>query len=165
MFQCFLKFIVSEWFLRIDRDTEIFPHFLGTSSRSLLLIEFTEVSSPFLSPPSLPGLFSLACSCLALAFLLIFPQPLLLLSICKNEMKSYIDCVVQSNLRTCRLAVILISLLSSATGSYWHIFCLWICLFWDISYKWNCAISCPGGQGSFNYHLVIKSHPWYSMCQ
>lgn len=108
MFQCFLKFIVSEWFLRIDRDTEIFPHFLGTSSRSLLLIEFTEVSSPFLSPPSLPGLFSLACSCLALAFLLIFPQPLLLLSICitslfllggKNEMKSYscdLNCIFLS---------------------------------------------------------------------
>lgn len=71
----------------------------------------------------------------------------------------------QSNLRTCRLAVIFIPLLSSATGSYWHIFCLWICLFWDISYKWNCAISCPGSQGSFNYHHVIKIYPWCSMCQ
>lgn len=73
--------------------------------------------------------------------------------------------VIHSLVSKCRLAVILISPRSSATGSYWHIFCLWICLFWDISYKWNCAISCPGGQGSFNYHHVIKTYPWCSMCQ
>lgn len=53
---------------------------------------------PLSFPSITPCLFSLACSCLALAFLLIPPQPLLLLSTCitslfllggKNEMKSY----------------------------------------------------------------------------
>lgn len=78
MFQCFLKFIVSEWFLRIDRDTEIFPHFLGTSSRSLLLIEFTEVSSPFLLflPPFPFSFLLLLLPCLPLSPFLHLPIPM-----------------------------------------------------------------------------------------
>lgn len=107
MFQCFLKFIVSEWFLRIDRDTEIFPHFLGTSSRSLLLIEFTEVSSlsfPSITPwPFLSGLF-LPCFGLPPHFPSATPSFVYLYNQFvsfrwKNEMKSYscdLNCIFLS---------------------------------------------------------------------
>lgn len=78
----------------MDKDTEIFHHFLRTSSRPFLLTEFAEVFSLFSSfPPPTPSY-----PFLMLTFLPTFPLSLSFLSINitnlffsggKNELKSY----------------------------------------------------------------------------